>query len=170
MIPLAIFLAVSDKKWVPLRTIQFTQEQARDLANVSPGDFRAWRKNVPYLAGKPGKAARFTFADLVGLAITAELTGVFHVRISDIGPGVDALFRGLAEARPPHLEGLIALIDTASARLVPAADLGAHRVTGPTFVVPCDPLLARIGERMMPAAPGSGQTALPFPPQMLKEG
>jgi len=153
-----------------LRTIQFTQEQARDLADVSPGDVRAWRKAVPYLAAKPGKAARFTFADLVGLAITANLTGAFHVRISDIGTGVDALFRALAEARPPHLEGLVALVDTASARLLPEGDLAASQVTGPTFVVPCDPVLARIGQRMMPAAPGSGQTFLPFPPQMLKAG
>lgn len=155
---------------MPLQTIQFTQEQARDLADVSPGDVRAWRKVVPYLAGKPGKAARFTFADLVGLAITANLTGVFHVRISDIGTGVDALFRALAEARPPNLEGLIALIDTSSARLLPATNLRADQVTEPTFVVPCDPIVARIGQRIMPAAPGSGQTALPFPPQMLKGG
>ena len=168
--PLAIFLVVSDKKRVPLRTIQFTQEQARDLADVSPGDVRAWRKAVPYLAAKPGKAARFTFADLVGFAITASLTAEFHVRISDIGAGVDALFRALAKARPPHLQGLVALIDTASARILPAADLAASQVTEPTFVVPCDPVLARIGQRMMPAAPRSGQTALPFPPQMLKAG
>jgi hypothetical protein len=167
---LAIFLVVSDKNLMSLRTIQFTQEQARDLADVSPGDVRAWRKAVPYLAEKPGKAARFTFADLVGFAITADLTGAFHVRISDIGAGVDALFRALAEARPPHLEGLVALIATASARLIPAADLAARQVTGPTFVVPCDPVLARIGERMLPVAPGSGQTALPFPPHMLTAG
>lgn len=151
-----------------LQSIQFTQEQARDLADVSPGDVRAWRKVVPYLAGKSGKAARFTFADLVGLAITANLTEAFHVRISDIGTGVDALFHALAEARPPHLEGFIALIDTSSARLFSATDLGASQFTGPTFVVPCDPVLIRIGQRMIPAAPGSGQTALPFRPQMLK--
>ncbi|TGQ51535.1 hypothetical protein EN836_23465 [Mesorhizobium sp. M1C.F.Ca.ET.193.01.1.1] len=169
-ITLAIFLVVSDKNHVPLRTIQFTQEQARVLADVSPGDVRAWRKAVPYLAAKSGKAARFTFADLVGLAITANLTGAFHVRISDMGTGVDALFRALAQARPPHLENLIALIDTASARLVPTADLGACHFTGPIFVVPCDPILARIGQRVMPAAPGTRQTALPFPPQMLKAG
>lgn len=153
-----------------LRTIQFTQEQARDLAGVSPGDVRAWRKAVPYLAEKPGKAARFTFADLVALAITADLTSAFHVRISDIGIGIDALFRMLTKARPPHLEGLVALIETASARLLPAADLGARQVARPTFVIPCDPVVARIGERMLPLAPGSGQTALPFPPQMLKAG
>lgn len=125
---------------------------------------------MPYLAEKPGKAARFTFADLIGLAITAELTGGFHVRISDIGLGVDALFRTLAEVRSSHFEGLIALIDTTSARLLQTVDLSARQVTGPTFVIPCDPVLARIGERMLPVAPGSRQTALPFPPQILKTG
>jgi hypothetical protein len=88
-----------------LQTIQFTQEQARDLAGVSPGEVRAWRKAVRYLAAKPGKAARFTFADILGLAITRRITGDFHVRISDIGDSMDALFRALSETRPSDLEG-----------------------------------------------------------------
>lgn len=92
-------------------TIQFTQEQARDIAEVSSGDLRAWRKVVQYLAEKPGKAARFTFADLVGLIITSELTNRFGVRISDIGNSVDRLFHELADARSAHLEGFVALID-----------------------------------------------------------
>ena len=44
------------------------------------------------------------------------------------------------------------------------------QVTGPLFVVPCDPILAQIGQRMIPVAPGSGQVALPFKPQILKSG
>lgn len=153
-----------------LRTIQFTQEQARDIAQVSPGDVRAWRKTVPYLAAKPGKSARFTFADLVGLAITAELTGTFGVRISDVGQSVDALFRALAEARPPHLEGLTALVQRTTAQLIPTADLTGRLVTEPMFVVPCDPFLFEISGRMMPLMPSSGQVALPFPPQIMKAG
>lgn len=153
-----------------LATIQFTQEQARDIAEVSPGDVRAWRKAVPYLADKPGKAARFTFADLVGLAITSELTNHFGARISDIGISVDRLFRELADARPAHLEGFIALIGSASAGLLTIGDFSARQISGPTLVVPCDPIVSRIGARMMPSTPSSAQSALPFPPQMLKAG
>lgn len=153
-----------------LRTIQFTQEQVRDIAQVSPGDIRAWRKAVPYLAEKRGKSARFTFADLVCLAITGELTGGFGVRISDIGSGIDTLFRALAEARPAHLEGLAALIQRNTARLIPAGDLTARLVIEPMFVVPCDPFLVEISGRMMPLLPGSGQVALPFPPQIMQAG
>lgn len=151
-----------------LQTIQFTQEQARDLAGVSPGEVRAWRKAVRYLAAKPGKAARFTFADILGLAITRRITGDFHVRISDIGASVDALFRTLSETRPSELEGSVALIDARTARLVPHSDLGAKPLRYPTFVVPCDQLIQDLSQRVMPLAPASLQAALPFAPQMMK--
>lgn len=149
-------------------TIQFTQEQARNLAEVSPGDLRAWRKAVQYLAAKPGKAARFTFADLVGLAITSELTNRFGARISDIGNSVDRLFQQLADARPAHLEGLIALIDSASARLLSFGDFSARQINVPTLVVPCNPIVTQICARMMPSTPAVAQSTLPFPPQILK--
>ncbi|GHA39100.1 hypothetical protein GCM10007989_38590 [Devosia pacifica] len=153
-----------------LTTIQFTQEQARDIAEVSPGDVRAWRKAVPYLAAKPGKAARFTFADLVGLAITSELTNRFGARISDIGASVDKLFHELADARPAHLEGIVALIGSASAYLLPIGDFSARQISEPTLIVPCDPIVSQISARMMPSTPSAAQRELPFPPQILKAG
>ena len=155
---------------MPLRTIQFTQEQVRDIAQVSPGDVRQWRKSVAYLAAKPGKAARFAYSDLVGLALTREFTGTLGVRISEIGTGVDALFRALAEARPPHLEGVVALVERASARLVPVNELTSRQMVCPLIVAPCDPILAEIGARMMPLGPAANQTALPFPPQAVRRG
>lgn len=151
-----------------LQTIRFTQEQARDLAGVSPGEVRAWRKAVSYLAAKPGKAARFTFADILGLAITRRITSDFHVRISDIGDSMDALFRALSETRPSDLEGSIALIDAQTARLVPGSDLGAKPLKDATFVVPCDQLIHDLSQRVMPLAPASLQAILPFAPQMVK--
>jgi len=153
-----------------LRTIQFTQEQVRDIAQVSPGELRQWRKSVPYLAAKPGKAARFAYSDLVGLALTREFTGTLGVRISEIGAGVDMLFRALAEARPPHLEGLVALVERSSARIVPASDPTSRQIVCPLIVAPCDPILAEIAARMMPLGPASNQTALPFLPQAIGRG
>jgi len=153
-----------------LQTIQFTQEQARDLAGVSPGELRAWRKAVSYLAAKPGKAARFTFADILGLAITRRITGDFHVRISDIGDSMDALFRALSETRPSDLGGSVALIDAQTASLVPGAEFGAKPLKDPTFVVPCAELIHDLSQRVMPLVPASLQAALPFAPQMVKAG
>jgi hypothetical protein len=155
---------------VSVRTIRFTQEQVRDIAEVSPGDVRQWRKFVPYLAANSGKAARFTFNDVVGLGLTREFTDSLGVRISEIGPGVDALFRVLAEVRPTHLEGLIALVERASCRLLPIAELGTQRIAGPVIVAPCDPILAKISVRMMPISAGSNQTTLPFSPHAVRRG
>ena len=152
------------------KTIQFTQEQARALAGVSLGEVRAWRKAVNYLAAKPGKAARFTFADILGLAITRQITGDFHVRISDIGDSMDALFHALSEARPSDLEGSVALIDAQTSRLVPGAELGAKLLMNPTFIVPCAQLIHGLSQRVMPLAPTSLQAALPFAPQIVKAG
>lgn len=145
-----------------LPTIQFTQEQARVIAQVSAGDVRQWRKSVDYLAEKPGKSARFAFSDLVGLALIREFTGTLGVRISEIGSGVDALFRVLAAARPPHLEGLAALVSRTESRLISASDLTSLEIVGPLIVALCDPIVAEIGNRMMPLSPASNQTALPF--------
>lgn len=153
-----------------LQTIQFTQEQARDLAGVSPGEVRAWRKAVNYLAAKPGKAARFTFAEILGLAITRRITGDFHVRISDIGDSMDALFRALSETLPSDLESSVALIDAHTAVLVPGSDLGAKPLKDPTFVIPCAQLVHGLSQRVMPLASASLQAALPFAPQMVKAG
>ncbi len=153
-----------------LTTIQFTQEQAREIAEVSPGDLRAWRKEVAYLAAKPGKAARFTFADLVGLAITSDLTNRFGARISDIGASVNRLFHELADARPAHLEGFVALICSESARLVLISEFSPRQISEPTLVVPCDPIVSRISARMMPSTSSAAQNALPFPPQILQVG
>lgn len=58
-----------------ITTIQFTQDQMRTVTGVSIETVRHWRKIVPYLATKAGKAARFSFADLLGLAVTNELVG-----------------------------------------------------------------------------------------------
>lgn len=145
-----------------LPTIQFTQEQARVIAQVSAGDVRQWRKSVAYLAEKPGKSARFEFSDLVGLALTREFTGTLGVRISEIGSGVDALFRVLGAARPPHLEGMAAFVGRTEARLISVGEFTSREIAGPVIVALCDPILTEIGNRMMPLSPASSQTALPF--------
>ena len=153
-----------------LLAFQFTQEQARALAGVSQGDLRHWRKAVPYLAAKPGKSAQFTFADLVGLAIASELIETFGVRITDVGTGIDALFRALAEARPAHLDGLFAVVTARGARLCRVDELSGRHFSLLSLVVPCNPLITKMGARMIPFTPGPDQSALPFPPQILKAG
>lgn len=155
---------------MPIPTIRFTQEQARTLAGVSTGDLRQWRKAVPYLAAKPGKAARFTFADLVALSVTRDLITTFGVHISTVGRSIDSLFRTLAEARSAHLKGALVLISTDNASIIREAELADRPINGPVLVVPCDPLVSRMAEQLLPRSTRVDRDSLPFRPQAIRRG
>jgi hypothetical protein len=151
----------------PLTTIQFTQEQARTLTGVSVETIRHWRRAVPYLAGKPGKSARFTFGDVVGLAVTQELVDLGG-RIANVSVGVQALFQLLSQEGPGMLQGAIALVTATGAAILRLE--GPLRIGESGLIVPLDPVISRIREHMLPVAPAAEQPSLPFPPQIARSG
>lgn len=153
----------------PLTTIQFTQEQARALTGVSVETIRHWRGVIPYLSSKPGKSARFTFGDVIGLAVTRELINL-GIRIANVSQGVEALFQYLAQAGPSMLQGSIVLVTTRGASIIRSDDLSGLRSRESGLVVPLDPLITRIREHMLPIEPGDEQASLPFPPQIARSG
>ncbi len=153
-----------------ISAIQFTQEQVRTLTGVSPETIRHWRKAVPYLAAKPGKSARFTFADVVGLAVTREVITTFGVRIGSVSVGVNALFQRLAETRPNLLENAVAVVTTSEASLSSTEDVTVRSLGGPALVVPIDPLVVRIQRHLLPTAAGATQAALPVPRRAVRSG
>lgn len=152
----------------PLPTIQFTQEQARTLTGVTPETLRHWRKNVQYLAAKAGKAARFSFPEIVGLAITRDLIETFDVGIGTIHNGIDALFHALARSKPSDLLATVAIISKQSARLRSSDDLGDINLTQAALVVACAPIIRRIRGHVLPEARQSIQPHLPFPPRAVR--
>ena len=150
--------------------IQFTQEQARTLTSVSAETVRHWRRAIPYLATKPGKAARFTFTDVVGLAATRQVISTFGVHVTSVSFGINTLFQLLAEARPADLEEAMAVITTDGAAILAAADLSTKRFDSATLVIPLGPLVDRLHRQMVPILPVAEQTTLPFPPQIVRSG
>ena len=149
---------------------QFTQDQMRTVTGVSIETVRHWRKIVPYLATKAGKAARFSFADLLGLAVTNELVGSLGVHIGSVSAGVDKLFELLTAANAPALEGAIAYITSTSASLQESSSWNTttRALKQPALVIPLDPLIAQLQQHMLPMMPAPTQTALPFPPEAVR--
>jgi hypothetical protein len=144
-------------------TIQFTQDQMRTLTGVSAETVRHWRKAIPYLSSKTGKAARFSFTDLVGLAVTNELVNSFGVHIATASTGVDALFGLLASSGPSALDGAVAFITPSEAVLREAGSDGISRMPPkPTFVIPLAPFVSKIQQHMLPAMPAPRQSVLPL--------
>lgn len=150
--------------------MQFTQEQVRSLAHVSVGDMRQWRRSIPYLAEKTGKVARFTFNDVVGLALVAELTDTCGLQVRAFSPGIDSLFRRLTELHPTSLQELLVVINHNETKFLKFDQTRESDFHISCCVVPLDPILDRIKRQMLPFGTAPAQTALPFPPQILKAG
>ena len=152
-----------------VRAIQFTQDQTRTLTGVSVETVRHWRRAIPYLSSKTGKAARFSFTDLLGLAVTNELVNSFGVHIATLSAGVDALFRLLATSGPASLDGAIVFVTATEAILHEAGTEGIDKVPAkPALMIPLAPLIAKIQRHMLPFVPVSSQTVLPFPPEAVR--
>jgi hypothetical protein len=149
--------------------IQYTQDQMRTLTGVSVETLRHWRKVVPYLASKSGKAARFTFTDLLGLGVTNELVSSLGVHIATVNVGVDGLFRLLSTSSALALNGSAAFVTPTSATLSYFSAVGIGPAPAqPTLVIPLDPLIARLQQHMLPIVPAPSQAALPFPPKAVR--
>ena len=149
--------------------IQFTQEQVRTLTGASVETVRHWRKAVPYLAEKSGKAARFSFSDVVALAITHELVRTFGVQIASVGIGIDSLFRLLSQTNHQSLDGGAVFITQGDAALCDVTQPIRHSIETPGWIIPLRPVIARIQGAVVPAiGSDDSQTALPFPPGIIR--
>ena len=150
-------------------SIQFTQDQARTLTGVSVETVRHWRKTVPYLSSKTGKAARFTFAELLGLAVAHELVHSFGVHIATLSTSIDELFRMLATNGPASLEGTVVFITATEVTFHEMEADGLSKVPEKSaFMVPLAPLMTGIQRHMLPAMPSVSQKTLPFPPAVVR--
>ena len=145
-------------------TIQFTGEQARSFANVSPEAWRHWRKVVPRLAAKRGKKARFSAGEVVGLAVVASIIGTFGVGIGGLVRRWDDLFELCAAQRIATLRTSCLVVSADAVRLVEATRL---EVDAGAIVVPCQPIIERLWSAAFAGEVGQDQVPLPFAPQAV---
>ena len=147
-----------------VNSVQFTQDQARTLTGVSAETVRHWKKAIPYLSAKTGKAARFTFADVLGLAVIHQMVNLFGVHIAVMCTGVDALLHLLTASDPNVQDRAIVFLTSTEANLHEASIDGiGQSPLKPALMIPPAPLIANIHRQMLPAMPASSQTAFPFP-------
>jgi len=148
-------------------SIQFTQDQARSITGVSAETLRHWRKNVPYLAEKTGKSARFSFPDLVGIAVVGEFIRVFGVSIGQIKAGADTLFRTLNNTKVTALLNAFVVLGTASAQLCEADEVLRFKGLGPVLMIECGPLIESMRTHLLTGIGTEQQPSLPFPPHAV---
>jgi hypothetical protein len=151
-----------------IRAIQFTQEQARTATGISTETLRHWRKLVPYLAEKSGKAARFTFSDLVALTVTYEIVRTFGISIGTSRTAIDQLFRVLADSKPSVFEKGVLVLTASTAKLCRADQALKRETPDPTLIVCCGAFAKRVQERVLPGMRSDEQRNLPFMPRAVR--
>ena len=151
--------------------IQFTQDQMRTLTGVSAETMRHWRKTIPYLSSKTGKAARFSFTDLVALAVTSELVNSFGIQIAKMNAGVNSLFVLLGSQGVGSINGMVAFITPTEVTLsdVDSFDPSPSRTPKtPTIAIPLAPHAKKIQQQVLPIVIPAQQTELPFALQAVR--
>lgn len=150
-----------------VQNLHFTQEQARDVVGVSAEKLRHWRKAIPYLQRKTGKAARFTFSDMIGLAVTLQVVDGLGVGIAHMRTGIDKFFELLSRTEVSRLSNMAAVVSANGCRLCSAGEVPWSEAGEAVITVPCWPVIERLRGRVLPTLPDP-QSALPFPPQVFR--
>lgn len=143
--------------------MDYTQEQARTAAKISIETLRHWRKVIPYLGSRSGKAARFSFSDIVGLGVIRQVVDL-GVRISDVSGGIETMFHSLRRTSWMALEDLVVIIDANGGQIVrsPRVSFPGQQ---PAIVVPCAPIVRAIRSAMVPSV--EPQRRLPLRPSVV---
>jgi hypothetical protein len=148
--------------------IRFTQEQVRVLTGASIETVRHWRRTIPYLSEKTGKAARFTFSEVVAMAITHELIRHFGVQITTISGAIDSLFRLLSSAPHQTLEAGIVFVTPERATFCDGGQTLRQAVPNAGWAIPLRPIVNHIQGVVVPTATVESEQALPFAPEIVR--
>lgn len=147
-----------------LNTIQYTCEQARAFAGVTPEAWRHWRKAVPILSTKLGKKARFSSGELIALSVVASAARGLEIGITGLAARWDELFKLCAEQRPGSLRELFVVITAGDVALEDELHLVR---TEPSAIIPLGPIVERLWSAAVAEEPEQVQVPLPFTPRAV---
>lgn len=71
--------------------MQYTQAQLRGAVGISLDTYRHWKRVLPPLAAKSGRAAAFSIGDIVAVSVVRRLTETAGIRVahlSDVAPAI----------------------------------------------------------------------------------
>lgn len=145
-------------------TIQYTGEQARTFAGVSPEAWRHWRKVIPCLAKKTGKSARFSAGELVALAALAAAVHTLDIGIAKFAERWDELFNLCTQQRPEALRSAVIMV---TAEAIELSDPSRLLHEQPTILIPCEPIVDRLWDAAFSSKAEQPQMPLPFAPQAI---
>ena len=162
----------------------FTLAQLREAVGLSVTTYRHWQETLPVLAKRTGRTARFSFADLVAVAVLRCAVDDIGLKISQFTASADVLFTRCNALTWVGQTDAYAIIGPNHDQTHPKGrrDVVAHRVavargdlsgsiTRAAVVIPLDPIADQLRSLLFGFSKGARerQASLPFPPVSLGE-
>ncbi|PCH51182.1 MAG: hypothetical protein COC17_02765 [Hyphomicrobiales bacterium] len=149
-------------------TIQFTTQQARSVADVSPEAWRHWRKNLPYFAKNKGKAAKFSMGEVVALCAVKDIVGIFGIRVAMLSGGLDQIFRISAPMSLLFLQDCSFVVTATSGEIIKVDQI--RDLPSAAIVIRCENFVDHILKVAFQSSDEVYQKNLPFPPAAVARG
>ena len=144
--------------------MRYSQGQARHLLDLPVETLRHWRKVLPPLHAKHGRAASFAFSDLIALGVLKRISETFGIPIGRMADASVALFDECEGLRWSALATAAFTFDGQAGRIV---DISALSFDEPNLILPLQPILTELRARLLQEGPDD-QPSLRFPPLPLK--
>jgi hypothetical protein len=101
----------------------FKRAQILELLGITPDTLRHWKKALPPIAEKDGRADDYTYSELVSLGIVARAVQQVGVQVSLFTPVAKELFVTVAKLLESDFTGVTLYVDARSVGLIDSRDL-----------------------------------------------
>ena len=144
--------------------VQYTQAQMRETVGLSLETYRHWRRVLPPLATKGGRAACFSVGDLMAASILHRLTETAGVRVGHLSDISTAIFNICNTSPWAALVSKMLFVDVEQRTCSLERALKSHQDANLILSCRLDPVLAQLRDGLLRGQSGQHQAELLLPP------
>jgi len=144
--------------------VQYTQAQVRETVGLSLETYRHWKRVLPPLASKSGRAACFSIGDLMAVSVLQRLTETAGVRVGHLSDVAPAIFQICNSSPWAALVGATLMLDLE--QRICTVERADKATAEANLVLACrlDPVLEQLRDALLRGKSGYPQAELLLPP------
>lgn len=144
--------------------VQYTQAQVRETVGLSLETYRHWKRVLPPLATKRGRAACFSIGDLMAASIVHRLTETAGVRVGHLSDVSAAIFEICNTSPWAALVGTTLSVDLEQRTCTVERTLKSHQDANLALSCRLDPILGKLRDALLRGQSDQNQAELLLPP------
>ncbi len=150
--------------------VEYTLTQFRDIVGLSLETHRHWKRVLPPLTVRQGRAPCFTVGDIIAGAVVRHLTDVGGLKVGHLADISDALFALCNRTPWAALTTSLLVFDCDRRHCQLITSSQSQTADGLVLIVPLQPVLERIRASLLKDIGDERQTSLCFPPLGIPAG